>query len=493
MGDIVMIAILSSTFVSAIMENHQQFRLLIALIFLLLILVLISDRSPKIATAYFGSHKERVMATRRANQQDKSADSKTFSLWTGSLPLTDIQQSMLVSGMPGTGKSYSVIVPATLSAIRQGHSIVLYDYAYPDLTKKIAGYAYSEGYEVNIFAPGYPESGVINPVEILQDESDVDTAFQFASVVSQNQGDNSKGENAFFVRGGISLVQGAMTLAKSTGFPDLYFASEILSLPNLPHRLVAAANDLNPWVRKAFSVITSLMDAEKTAAGIIASAQDILSDFIRLRYISSLCDYSSIPLYLDGKQMVILGVDRLRKNLTTPIHASIIDLLVNENAVSDRSTPILFVLDEAPSVHLPNLSQYLAENRKYGMAFILAMQNQTQFNQVYSQDEAQTIFSTCATKVLFNPGEVNSAKLYADLLGDVQVNFWQRTKNSGKSSSHSMSRQHRTRKLYEPSQFLRLPQGKAIVLNPGYFNHRHAFVPMKQKFIVFRRRGGDCY
>ena len=481
----IVMTIISSTFISSILENSQQLRLFVALIFLLLILSLVNNSNPRIATAYFGGTKERVMAIRKAKKQSVRLE-KNFSLWVGSLPLTDMQQSMLVSGMPGIGKSYSVIVPATLSAIRQGTSIVLYDYAYPELSQKIAGYAHSQGYDISIFAPGYKESGVINPVEILENSQDIDTAHQFVFVASENQGNNSQnsGDNSFFVRGGVSLVEGAMTLAKSTDFPDLYLASEILALPNLPQRLIHAANNLDPWVRKAFAVITALTDAEKTAAGIIASAQDIMSDFIRPRYISALCDYSSMPLYLEGKQMIILGVDRQRRTVATPILASIIDLLVNKNAVPERSTPILFVLDEAPSIYLPNLSQYLAENRKYGMSFILGTQNQAQLNKVYSQDEAQTIFSTCATKILFNPGEYNSAKLYSDLLGDVQVNFWQRTKNSGKSSSHSLSRQYRTRKLYEPSQLMKMPEGKAIVLNPGFHNRRDIFVPMKQKFKV---------
>jgi type IV secretory pathway TraG/TraD family ATPase VirD4 len=71
-------------------------------------------------------------------------------------------------GGPGSGKTFSVIDQALLSAIDQGFPVLLYDFKYPTQSKRIAGYAKSKGYKVNIFAPGYRESEICNPIDFPQ-------------------------------------------------------------------------------------------------------------------------------------------------------------------------------------------------------------------------------------------------------------------------------------------------------------------------------------
>lgn len=445
-------------------------------------------KRPTLSNGYFAGWIERFQAGKKAKQQEQSY-SKEFSFRCGNVPVCDAQMSTLVAGSPGTGKSYSVIVPAVLSVIRQEYPIVLYDFAYPELSEQIAGYAASCGYQVHVFAPGYSESEILNPVEVLLNEEDIDTAKQFIQVVSQNQTTqkHNSSENDFFARGGISIAEAAICLAKSTPYPDLVMASAILGLPRLTDRLQACST-LNPWIRKSFEQLISVADSEKTAAGLLASAQDILRDFLRPRYLASLCGASPIPFYLEGKQLLILGVDRERGSVVSPILAGIVDLLVNKNAIPTRKNPIFMVLDEAPSLYLPRLPKYLAENRKYGMGWLLGVQNQGQLNKVYSVDLAQTIFSTCGTKILFNPREYSSAKLYSDLLGEVQIDYSQYSRSRGAAkSSTSITPQHRTRPLYHPNQFLKMKRGNGIVLNSGFSNHKETFVPFKTKFKLSKQ------
>ncbi len=456
--------------------------ILVILIILVLLMSLLQRRHPLLANAYWGGFWEYRTARSKAERQQQT-DELEFSLNSGNLPVTDAQRSIFVSGMPGSGKSYSVIVPAILDAIGQDLPTIVYDFAYPELSTKIAAYAQFRGYDLHIFAPGYEESGILNPVDILENEEDIDTARQLVRIASENQSrQSSHGNERFFTRGGVSLAEGALAFAKGTKYTDVMMASAILELPQLVQR-IQHSSTINPWVRQSFAQLIAVADSEKTVASLIGSAQDIFKDFLRPRYLGALCGFSTIPLCLEGKKLLILGVDRPRRAVVAPIIASILDFMVAKNATPYRQKPIFIALDEAPSLYLPYLNHYIAENRKFGMSFLLGVQNHEQLSHSYSHELAQSIFSTCGTKILVNPGEYNSAKLYSDLLGDVQVNYWQRTTNRGGSkASHSFSPQHRTKKLWEPAQFLKMQEGRAVVVSPGFSNRKEGFIPLKHRF-----------
>jgi type IV secretory pathway TraG/TraD family ATPase VirD4 len=122
----------------------------------------------------------------------------------------DAQRGIAVCGGPGSGKTFSVIDPAVRSAINQGFPIILYDFKYPSQTSRIAGYAAENGYNVRVFAPGYPESDVCNPLDFLKEDTDSLMARQMAEVLNKNfsTGGANKSEDPFFTQAGDQLTEG---------------------------------------------------------------------------------------------------------------------------------------------------------------------------------------------------------------------------------------------------------------------------------------------
>ena len=72
--------------------------------------------------------------------------------------------------------------------------------------------------------------------------------------------------------------------------------------------------------------------------------------------------------------------------------------------------------------------------------------------------------------------------MFSDFLGEEHVFFKQKSRgyNEGRVSSN-LSDQEKTRKLFEPSRFLKLPTGQCVFLNPGYRNKKEAGVPFVQQ------------
>jgi type IV secretory pathway TraG/TraD family ATPase VirD4 len=451
------------------------------------------NRKGKLATSRWSNGKERTIARQLANKQMDGNQRNEVSLYVGKptlvkpspLYLPDAQRGIAVCGGPGSGKTFSIIDPAIRSAIDQDFPVIVYDFKYPSQTARLAGYAAKAGYEVRVFAPGFKESSVCNPLDFLKDATDAETARQMAVVLNKNFKLSSQNtEDAFFSVAGDQLIEAVLMLAKSTPYPDVMMCQAILSMEGLTKRLQSA--ELDYWVRASFGQLLSVADSEKTVASIVATANNVFTRFMKKNILGAFCGQSTLPINLKEKQLLILGMDREKRDVVGPLLATVLHMIVTRNVVSqDRTKPILLAIDELPTLYLPSLTQWLNENREDGLCTMLGFQNLVQLEKVYGKELARAIVGGCATKAIFNPQEYDSAKLFSDFLGDEEVRYRQRSRGrSGGQSNASTADQERTKKLFEASQFLKLPTGKCILVNPGYSNDEESSVPMEQKVKI---------
>ncbi|RCJ20607.1 transfer complex protein TrsK [Nostoc minutum NIES-26] len=490
---------------------------------LLLLLQLFSNgKKGKLATSYWGGAKETAQAKKKALKQIVAPKCDSASLYIGvhkykgqKLPkgsggvpvyVPDVQRGTAVIGAPGSGKSFSAINPMIYSAIDQGFGIVLYDFKYVSQAK-IASYAKSKGYDVHIFAPGFPESEVCNPIDFLRDSSDAETARQLATVINKNfrlLGNAS--EDAFFGPAGDQLTQAILMLTKEFGDAsgghshraDIMTAAAILSSEKMVERLMAA--ELNPWIRIAFGQLFSSAGSEKTVAGIAGSASLMFTRFMARGTLGCFVGKTTLPLEVKRKQMIIFGLDRERRDAVSPLMTSILHMVVSRSIAKKRKEdgPLVVCLDELPSIFLPDLFRWLNESRSEGFCGILGWQNMGQLEKIYGKEISKAILGACGTKFVFNPGEEESARLFSAYLGEEEIKYKQKSRSTGGGkASTSISEQERTRKLFEPAQFLKLPPGKCLFINPAYSNENEGSVPLLKsikipKYIIGLEQENDA-
>jgi type IV secretory pathway TraG/TraD family ATPase VirD4 len=135
--------------------------------------------------------------------------------------------------------------------------------------------------------------------------------------------------------------------------------------------------------------------------------------------------------------------------------------------------------------------RYPAEARSQGFCALLGFQSYSQIVQTYGENNAKTTIGSCATKILFDPGEFASAEIFSKMLGDVDVEISQKsTSNSSASGGSNGSRTTSTTRMLQqkplisPTEFLKLPRGEAVVLSPGYSSNKESNVPLRIKFKV---------
>lgn len=383
--------------------------------------------------------------------------------------------------------------PALRSAVDQGHSILLYDFKYPSQSARIAGYARRSGYSVRCFAPGYPESDCCNPLDFLEAPEDGTSARQLAVTLNRNfKKEGQSAEDPFFSNAGDQLAQAVLQLAKSFKYPDLITCQQILRLDSLPERVELAGKRgaIDPWVLSSFGQLTSVGKSEKTVASIIGTASQLFTRFMTPEVMPAFAR-TTIPLDFGPKQMLILGMDRYRREGIAPLVAAILHMLVNRNVAQKRKSPLVLGLDELPTLYLPALVQWLNENREDGLVTLFGFQNLVQLEDTYGRELSRAIFGGAASKALFNPQDDESAERFSKFLGETEVALRQKSVTSGGGKggrSVSRSEQRQKRPLLSANEFLQLDKGQCVFINPGHRSGRgtkaSAYVPLHKRVKI---------
>lgn len=484
--------------------------LLLLCLALVAIRPMLGGQKQRLANAKFGGRWSRWSALRIGRRQLKEKRFSRTTLYAGSfkslgllaelktlllnssptLIFPNIQQGLFGFGAPNSGKTFSLSDPLIRAAIEQGKTIIVFDGKVGQDGNQLqanAALAAANGYEVHVYAPGYPFSCVINPLDFIRDADDALMARQLAEVINLNSrsGKHSK-DNDFFVSAGNQLVEAILLLAKTTAYPDLLMCKQLLALSELPSRLRLAKEEgrLKYWHADGFSQFLASEAAAPTSGGISATAARVFDTFNKKQLASSFLGTSTIPLDIKGKQIIFIGTDLEKETVVLPILASVLHLLITRNFSYPRSDSVVLSIDEFATFNFPHMKRWVNKLRSMGLVPLLFCQNQAQIRSVYGQDEADEIVSAFGTTVYFNPKHFPTAKAISDYLGDIEVCIEQESRSRGKGgSSTSTSKHYQVRPLKAASEIVLMDEGEAIIINSAHKEGGKASLPLYERRI----------
>ncbi|EAZ88194.1 type IV secretory system conjugative DNA transfer family protein [Crocosphaera chwakensis] len=413
-----------------------------------------------------------------------------------------------VVGKSGSGKTFSVINPMLLSAIKQGHPIVLYDAKADERgadgqTPFILTYAKSQGYDVKVFSPGRPFSCTINPLDFMRDCNDKAMASVIAKTFQENLRGNGDKKDGFFGPAGERLMTALLQYAKFTQewaistqnhknatdlekqmasgiahyqTADLATAFKFLGLSDFPKRLATAKENSSPylpyWVRQPFQQIISVKDAAPTSGGIIGQANDLLEELQQPHFLPSYTGKTNVNLMLGRKQLLVFQSDRQRRNVVNPLIAAIMTILVNLNFATKRDCPLILSIDEFPTLTLNEVPNWANELRSKGLVLILGYQEFNQLEKAYGRENSEIIRGPANHRFWFNPGTQKTAKELSDFLGQTEtiVKNKSRSRNFGMNGggSQSTSEQVMQLPLMSADEINSMIQGECIYIGTEY-------------------------
>ena len=375
-------------------------------------------------------------------------------------------RGVMVLGTPGSGKTYSVIESFIRQEIEKDFTLYIYDYKYPDLTRKALTYLKAHESSCQKKATFHTvnfqdarTSERCNPLsrEIIRDITD---AYQSAYAIMMNlnrtwilkQGD-------FFVESPIILLTAIIWFLRSYDEGKYCTFPHAIELLCQPYRelfpVLLAQEDLENY-------LSPFMDAWQSGAqdqlqGQLASAKIPLSRLIspELYWVMSGEDFTLDVNNPDDPKVVCLGSDATRQDIYSAAlglyNASIIRQI---NRKGQR--PCGVIIDELPTVYFKGLDQLIATARSNRVSVLLAAQDLSQIVRDYGERQAAAIYGIVGNVLC---GQV-MGKTAEDLSRRLGRILQQRNSQSERLGEHTYSESYQMDTLITPSRIASLEQGE---------------------------------
>lgn len=378
-------------------------------------------------------------------------------------------RTTLIIGGPGAGKTFSLIEQFIEQFAKQGVVMACYDFKYPELTNIVYNEANLNArvykkrigkvptfYAINFTDPLH--SNRCNPIAPRYIREGVDTA-EIASIIWENAGTKSKGSNNEFFGQSAQLYIDLCILFLSKFEHGIYCTfAHLIELLGIDYRKVFAIMEEDPDMSVKVRPFANALKgkAQNQLQGQIASAQIPLNRFASpaLYWILSGDDIDLNINDPKNPSIVCIGNDPERKTTYSTALALMMGRLF-ECCNKDGRIPSTYIIDELPTIKLPNLEYIVNTGRSRGMMPVFSVQDRTQLIRDYTKEDADIILGT-AGNIFCGATNFDTAKGISDMIGTEEREDRSQT-ISDNSESQSMSRKEK--QLVKPADIVNLTRG----------------------------------
>ncbi len=321
----------------------------------------------------------------------------------GYIVLENVFRGTLLCGVPGSGKSFGVVMPVIRQFLANSFTLCLYDFKFPDLGK-VAYYHYllakqngkCKNYEFHVVNLSEPEkSRRLNPwraayLSTLADASETAEGL----VEAMKKGDKSGGSDQFFTQSAINF------LASCIYFFSKYNGGQYSSFPHVLAFLNLSYEDIFSTLfsnKELASLLSPFMTAYKARAfdqleGQVGTLKIFIS---RLATKETFWVFSGDDFDLKISDPAHPGVLVLANDPNTQsINSACYSVILNRitRLVNSRGNiPVGLVIDEAPTLYCHKIENLIAQARSNLTAGLLGLQELPQLKQQYGKETAATI------------------------------------------------------------------------------------------------------
>lgn len=323
----------------------------------------------------------------------------------GYIRIENIFRGLLLCGVPGSGKSFGIIMPIIRQMLAKSFTLCLYDLKYPDLGK-VAYYHYLRAREsgrcrnyrfhvINLNDPA--KSRRVNPLKRAYLHSLADAGETAEALVEAlKKSDRSGGSDQFFTQSAINLLTACIFFFSRYQGGRYSSLPHVLAFLNLPYDQIFKVLFSN---QELSSLLSPFMSAYQ------AKAFDQLEGQIGTLKIF-------ISRMATKETFWVFGADDFELQISHPKHPGILVLASDPSTqrtnsaclsvVLNRVTklintkgnlPSALVVDEAPSLYIHRIDLLVAQARSNLSGVVLGMQELPMLRQQYGKERADTITS----------------------------------------------------------------------------------------------------
>lgn len=411
----------------------------------------------------------------------------------GSVQIPNPYAGVFISGGAGSGKSKSIIEPIIYDAGRKGFTGVVYDFKFPEL----ASYVNTAFKNTNI-KPYFinftdlSRSNRINPIapDLMINDS---FAREFAFSVLANLNPTMISKPDFWSENATALLASVFWYLKKKHpqYCTLPHAMSMILQPNLESLL----NTLDKE-QKCADMIAPIMTAyankaDNQLAGVLSSLQISLSKINteEVYYLTTKSDFNLDLNNPSSRGMLVIGNSPTLASTYSPIIGLIltsVSKLLNQQG-KEKS---VFIIDEFPTVYVPNIEQLPATARSNKVATVLACQDIAQIVDKYGRDKADTILSNLGNQFYGRTTNPQTAQRVSQIFGKsdklmaTESKSYDRTLIGDRRTGSGESYSYQERDLVRVQDVATLPTGSFYsILSEGMHKQGLASIPMNTSFV----------
>lgn len=350
--------------------------------------------------------------------------------------LTNPFRGVLILGGAGAGKSRSLIEPIIQQTIQQGYAGLLYDFKFPTLAK-VADMAMRETntprlkYFVNF--EDLTRSHRVNPLhpDTMPTQSHAD---EYARSILYNLKPDAIKKADFWVDSAQSYLTALIWFLREE-YPQYCTLPHVMALAFQPTADVVALLSTNPETRGTVASLRESVQrkAEGQTAGVVSTLQTALRK-INTKEIVWVLSGDDFSLNINDPQepkFVTLGNSPTLSSTFAPVIALLTTVALKQMNQQGKA-PSAVILDEAPTLFIPNFEQLPATGRSNHIATIFGAQDISQIEDMYGRSKKDALLSNLNNQFYGRVGHRETAQYIADLWGREYVQ--QRTEGQNESS-----------------------------------------------------------
>jgi len=369
----------------------------------------------------------------------------------------------LVIGGAGSGKSESIVNALIWNSAVNKFSGMVYDFKFPTLTQQVL-HEYSEhssNTPIHVVCfNDLTHSKRINPLRYVKNQA---YAREYAQAVIKNLLPESIERMDFWTRSITDLLTAEI----------FYLSQEHPHLCTLPHVIAMNYQDEEKLIRmlctnlECAGMVRSIEVALKNKSsnqlsGVFSTLQSALSrlNLPEIFWVLSGNDFDITLNNPDNPQFLCIGNDPELSDTYAPAISLIMTVALKQLNTPNRH-PSIVIMDEAPTVFIPNIDRIPATARSNKVAFAYCAQDISQIVAGYGNTNAESIIGNLNNQFYGRVSNPKTAEHIVRLFGKEEKEVYSESRStSSQGSSQSVSKSIQERNRHNTQEFLQLDTGE---------------------------------
>ncbi len=424
------------------------------------------------------------------SQDRDSKFSVALKTISGNNKIVDIRLGVSIFGASGSGKTKSAICSLLEYYRDNKFAGAINDYKNFELTEVAYPMFREAGIDFSVFALHDPRRTIrINPIAPEYIPSSAHLKSLISNLFDNMEDSDNSGAAKHFKDGAKALFCGVIWRFKKS-FPEYctlpYVISFLLKsdihddvlLNSKGEEQSVALGRLCRFIREdsEAEILASPFLKATSNEREIGSLQSTLSNLLGIitdPYAFYALSQNDVPLAINDPacRRVISFVNSpgVLSSVITPVNAMLFNLTLLQ--MSGRKRPPSFILlDEAPTIEIPDLSKMIATLRSFGVSFVYCMQDKIQGTMRTKGNDYKilSILSNLSTQFFGKVNDPKTAEYYVQFFEKIKVE--QISKSLGRStsgSSRNTTTSYRDETQIKASEFFRLNPGEFVMVTRG--------------------------